>query len=329
MKICLFDPGIENNNGSPSANLGDLIIQEAVERELNNIFENSSIVHISTHTFPHQEHIRSIRSCSISFVGGTNLLNSKMNIYKKWKVSGRQQLMLKKAILMGVGWQFYQHKPNFYTSILLKMVLSRKFFHSVRDSYTKRQLQLAGISNVINTGCPTMWPLMNIRSEDIPSTKSASALVMLTDYSKDYELDKKLLNLISCKYEKVFIWSQGRGDKEYISQLVSAINIPVVMLEHSLSSFNNLLNSGIPFDYIGTRLHGGVKCLLSRKRALVIEIDNRAAEIAKDTNLPTTKRSDFQYINHWIETPLPTEIKIDSDAVYRWKSQFIYFEHDN
>ncbi|MEQ9009122.1 MAG: hypothetical protein RLP12_14665, partial [Ekhidna sp.] len=78
-----------------------------------------------------------------------------------------------------------------------------------------------------------------------------------------------------------------------------------------------------------TRLHGGVKCLLSRKRALVIEIDNRAAEIAKDTNLPTTKRSDFQYINHWIETPSPTEIKIDSDAVSSWKSQFIHFEPDS
>jgi len=43
-EICLFDPGYENNYGKFSANLGDLIIQESILRELNNIFQNANIM---------------------------------------------------------------------------------------------------------------------------------------------------------------------------------------------------------------------------------------------------------------------------------------------
>jgi hypothetical protein len=322
MKICLFDPGIENNSGSPSANLGDLIIQEAVEKELTSVFSNIEIARISTHVFPTQEHIKLARSCPLNFVGGTNLLNSNMDENIQWKISFKQKLKLRKALLFGVGWQQYQVKPNLYTRLSLKTVLSGKLFHSVRDNYTKTQLQSAGIKNVLNTGCPTMWSLMDTRPEEIPSTKSENALVMLTDYSKNPELDRKLLELVFYKYEKVFVWPQGRGDREYIFDLLSGLNFTVVMLDHCFDSFKNFLNSGISFDYIGTRLHGGIKCLLSKKRSLIIEIDNRAKEIAKDTNLPTSNRANFMYISQWIDGHSTTTIKMNCDSINRWRSQF-------
>jgi len=322
MKICLFDPGIEDHNGSPSANLGDLIIQEAVKRELNSACGNCETVHISSHVFPTPEQISLARNCSLIFAGGTNLLGSQMNVYKQWKVSFRQQIKLKKSVLIGVGWERYQDEPNFYTKFILNFVLSRKLFHSVRDSYTKAKLQSAGIRNVLNTGCPTMWPLMNIKSEDYPLEKAENVLLMLTDYSKKPDLDKKLLELVASRYKKIFFWPQGRSDLEYFSELRANNNFPFFTLEHSIASFENFLNSGVSFDYIGTRLHGGVKCLLSKKRSLILEIDNRAAEIAKDTKISTAKRADFEYINRWIDAPSTTNIKLDSDTIRLWRSQF-------
>ena len=152
MKICLFDPGLENNSGIPSANLGDVIIQEAVRREINSIFENSEILSISTHSFPAPEHIDLARSCSLIFVGGSNLLESKWNKTKLWKITTKHKIQVGRAVLLGVGWRNYQEPPNLYTKLSLKAVLSNKLVHSVRDNYTKMQFEKAGFKNVINTG---------------------------------------------------------------------------------------------------------------------------------------------------------------------------------
>ncbi len=71
-------------------------------------------------------------------------------------------------------------------------------------------------------------------------------------------------------------------------------------LEHTFDSLKKFLASGTPVDYIGTRLHGGVFCLLRGKRSLIVEVDNRATEIARDTGLPTVKRVDLETLRRWI-----------------------------
>jgi hypothetical protein len=167
-----------------------------------------------------------------------------------------------------------------------------------------------------------MWPLMDLNYQYIPKIKAENALVMLTDYAKNAELDRKLLELVANKYETIFVWPQGRGDKEYILDLAANLQIKVVMLEHSYESFKDFLNSGISFDYLGTRLHGGIKCLVSKKRSLIIAIDNRTKEISKDTNLPTCERDDFQKMIDWIENPSLVDIHLNTSAINQWKYQF-------
>ncbi|MCL6435193.1 MAG: polysaccharide pyruvyl transferase family protein [Leptolyngbyaceae cyanobacterium HOT.MB2.61] len=319
MKICLFDPGIENHDGSYSSNLGDLIIQEAVNRELNEIFENQEIIRFSTHSFLQPEHLKVIRTCPFIIVGGTNLLSSNMDQYRQWRLSLRHALRIQRAILFGVGWWQYQEDPNLYTKFFLKTVLSRKLNHSVRDRYTLKKLQAIGINNAINTGCPTMWPLAGIRSEEFPREKSSNVLVMLTDYKKKPELDRRLLELLRAKYTTVYVWPQGRGDKQYALDL----GVSVTLLEHSLSSLDQFIHSGTPFDYIGTRLHGGVRCLCARKRSLILEVDNRAKEIAQDTDLPTVERDNLDYISQWIDGSSIPQIKLNMEAIQQWKNQFL------
>ncbi|WP_009633332.1 polysaccharide pyruvyl transferase family protein [Synechocystis sp. PCC 7509] len=319
MKICLFDPGIENHTGKPSSNLGDLIIQEAVNREINNIFPNSNIIRYSTQQFLEKSHVTDIVSCPLILVGGTNLLSSHILKYQQWKLSLIDAIRIKNVVLLGVGWWQYQKSPDLYTKFFLTSVLNKNKFHSVRDDYTKSMLETAGIRNVINTGCPTMWGLTDMKSDDIPTTKADNALLMLTDYSKNIDLDKKLIQLLINNYQKVYAWPQGRSDKEYLSNL----GFSGIFLDHSLPALDEFLNSKISFDYIGTRLHGGIRCIMNKRRSLILEIDNRAKEIAKNTGLPTINRADFDYIKNWIIQGSITKINIDPFPIKQWKQQFL------
>lgn len=318
MKICLFDPGFEDNNGSVSSNLGDLIIQEAVKRELNGLFPNSEIVSISTQTSMTAEHLGLINNCEAIFVGGTNLLSSNMNKYRQWKISLRKAIQIRKAVLLGVGWWQYQKNPNLYTKLLLKTTLSGKLIHSVRDNYSRRMMELLGFKNILNTGCPTMWPLANVKTDEIPCDKSDNVLLTLTDYSKNSEADRKLLELLFANYKKVYFWPQGRTDHLYITEL----NFPVLMLKHSVKSLDDFLSSGIRCDYIGTRLHGGIRCILAKKRSLIVGVDNRAKEIALDTGLNVIERADLDLIRLWINSHVITKLKINTDEINKWKNQF-------
>jgi polysaccharide pyruvyl transferase WcaK-like protein len=348
MRVCLFDPSLENNVGTLSSNLGDLIIHEAVHREISSLFKGAEITRISTHSFPSRKHISLACNSDLIIVGGTNLLNSKMKEFVQWKIGLRQKFKVRRAVLLGVGWRTYQADPELYTKLSLRAVLNERMLHSVRDSYTKLKLENAGIRNVINTGCPTMWPFSNFNFDEIPKTKAELALVMLTDYRQSPELDKKLIHLVMENYQKVVLWPQGREDANYILKLLASedfpivllgegqiaslpraihqIHQPVILLQHSWEALQNFVNSDINFDYIGTRLHGGVKCLLSKRRSIIVEVDNRAKEIASDTQLPTVKRDDFDYIQSWINSPTNVNIKINSEAIAKWKSQFDQFK---
>lgn len=319
MNIVLLNPGIEDHEGHPSSNLGDLIIEEAVIRELSRIFCIKPLNTFSSQEYLKGEHMRTIAYSDLTFLGGTNLLSSNMNCYRQWKINLMDSLIVNGIILFGVGWWQYQAAPNLYTKLLLKSTLSHRYLHSVRDSYTEQQMKLAGFKNLLNTGCPTMWPLINLKSKDFPFTKASNVLLMLTDYAKNPDLDKKLIELLHQKYETVFVWSQGRNDLEYVSSFNKSLQI----LDHSLDALNTFLLSDIHFDYIGTRLHGGIKCLLAKKRSLIIEVDNRAKEIAKDTNLPTCERNNLDYILNWIDKPFLFDIKLNVQNIKAWQKQFV------
>ena len=319
LKICLLDPGIANHHQALSSNLGDLIIQEAVLRELNDLFGDQTITKISTHVPLEANHFQLIQESSIVLVGGTNLLSSQMNYYNQWKIFLRDALRLqKRVILLGVSWWQYQGRANLYTLALLHLALSSSGLHSVRDHYTELKLRSMGFWNVINTGCPTMWPLANLKPDDIPQTKAEKVLLMLTDYSRHLECDRALLELAIAQYETVYFWPQGAGDLDY----VKSFNLPVTLLDRSIAALENLLATEVSLDYIGTRLHGGIRCLLAKRRSLILKIDHRATEIARSTGLPSADRHDFQSIKQWLNAPFVTQITIDTAAIERWRHQF-------
>lgn len=315
MNITIMDTSI------CSANVGDYIIMDSVRHELNELFVMHQKITVPTQEKIHYTSYQRIKEAEYAFVGGTNLLSSNMNKYNQWKINLKDTLFLKDVILMGVGWWQYQEKPNIYTKYLLNKVLNRTVMHSVRDSYTEKQLKSIGISNVINTACPTMWTLTEEHCNLIPSKKADAVVFTLTDYNVNRELDQALIDILIKNYETVYFWVQGSGDYEYLNSLDKVEYIKIIA--PNLTSYDEILTSNQELDYVGTRLHAGIRALQKKRRSLIVAIDNRAIEKSKDVNLPILNREDIKVkLELLINSELHTEIKIPLDNIKFWKEQF-------
>lgn len=314
MKITLFDTAV------CSENLGDYIIMNAVQDQINEMFPKAMVLQTATHEKVSRPTYNIAKHSDLSFVGGSNLISSNMNYYNQWKINLIDSFFLKDLILMGVGWWQYQKNANLYTRYLLKSILNRDILHSVRDSYAETMLRKAGIDNVINTSCATMWRLDEEHCDNIPITKAENVVATLTDYNKDFKNDLALIKLLNKLYKKVYIWPQGSGDFEYFDHL--GLSHLAEIIPPKLESYNELIGSDISIDFVGTRLHAGVRAMQFKRRTIILGIDNRAFEKAKDFNIKVCPRQELDQLKDLINSTFKTEINLPSNNIARWKSQF-------
>ncbi len=221
MSVLLFNPSLKDNVGNLNDNLGDIIISQAVTAELEILFPNETIISISSQAHPGLLEKQKIKAARHRIVGGTNLLSSDMRRFRQWKIPGRFMAFRFPAVLCGVGWNSYQGDPTPFTKFLLKSVLTRKLIHSVRDEYTRQKLAACGITNVVNTSCPTLWKWAGQKVCVNTQARGESVLLMLTDYRTAPEADSFLISCLARHYKTIFFWPQGRDDFNYLSNLVA------------------------------------------------------------------------------------------------------------
>ena len=313
MSIALFDPSIA------SGNLGDQIILDAVRKELTDLLPQEQIITLPTQEVISYISIQRAMQARYRLVGGTNLLSSRMRQYKQWQITLLQSFRLHDVTLMGVGWWQYQEQPDLYTSTILRNLLSRHKLHSVRDEYTRKKLNSIGIDNVLNTGCPTMWQLTPEHCSRVSSSKADAVVLTLTDYHPDPTNDIRLIDVLRNNYTTVYFWPQGSGDIYYLRTLNQD---GLKVLRPSLKAYDELLRDAASLDFVGTRLHGGVRAMQYLRRALILAVDNRAKEISADTGLQIAARDDLAAIHQWISHPSKTSISMNTKAISDWKSQF-------
>lgn len=76
-------------------------------------------------------------------------------------------------------------------------------------------------------------------------------------------------------------------------------------------------------DYVGTRLHAGIHAMNYRIRSIIIAIDNRAIEMARDFQLPIIDRVNIETdLRKMIQSDFMTKVKIPVDNINLWKAQF-------
>ena len=310
--ITILDTSIATDN------LGDEIIMDAVNDAVSRLLPDAYVYRIASHEYMSWVSRRIIEKSRMCIVGGTNLLSSSMGIFSLWKLTPWDLSKLSRVVLMGVGWRDYMGNPDMYTRLILRRMMASPYMHSVRDSYTLAKLNFAG-GKAINTACPTMWSLTEEHCAKIPRTKGESAATTVTYYNPDPVHDRILLTTLKEHYQRVYFWPQQSEDDAYFRSLgIDGIQ----SIRPSLKAYDQvLMNEGC--DFIGTRLHGGIRALQKGRRCLIIGIDNRAAEISKDSDLPVLLRGKSADLVNWIYGEAPTRVQLPLAAIAEWKAQFI------
>lgn len=297
-----------------SRNTGDEIIADAVEAELANLLPGATVLRIPTQKWLGRHERKLVNACNHFVVGGTNILNGNIPQYMQWKLDPALLAALRgRTSLLAVGWWQYNNEPNVLSRTIWRELIASGT-NSVRDNYTASILRSIGI-DCRYTSCVTMWNLPE--KIDIQERRPEGVIVTVTDYHRDPVRDFKLLSGLKQRYRSVIAWPQSERDEEYLKSLDRS----VVLLGRRLDDFNDALTSG-SYDFVGTRLHAGIRALQLGVKATIVAVDNRASEISKSTGLPVVSRQ--LTADDWkqIEDRSPIKLSIPVSQINAWRRDF-------
>lgn len=309
--ILLFNVSIDTDN------LGDQIIMKYVYEVLGELFPNGKCIEVPTHRPPTKEELVAINKKHLPIVFGTNIICPNVEKYNLWRMPEDMDIC-KNTLFAAVGMNSYGEVTQASKELYLS-IASKKLLHSARDRYSAQKMQEMGLTNTLYTGCVTMWKLNEAICKEIPASKSDTALFTLTAH-RATEHDQTMLDIIFKNYDKVYFWPQDIRDISYLDSL-QYDSSKLTRLPRSLDAYEEVLNS-TNLDYIGTRLHGGIHALNHKKRTIVIEVDNRAAEIGTDTGLPTIPRKQIEQLDQLVNSDFITKIEMPWENIEKWKAQF-------
>lgn len=310
MTIYLTDPTSHKHN-QEIQNIGDVIIKDAVTDNFPSGNREKQWVPIDF-----AANNTRLEKPGYLVLAGANILsnNAWFNPFV-WRPNFANYFKSNYIILFGVGWWQYQPDPGFFTKWFYGKYLTKDGFHSVRDGYTKTMLEKAGIGNVINTGCPTMWKL----PDNFEFQKKDGVVFTITDYNRDLVNDAAMIRILLKEYRRVVFFPQGAEDIEYLSLLITPEEInKIEILSRDIDSFNKALASDV--DYVGTRLHAGIRALQKGVRAIIISVDNRAIEISKDTGLWILARTNIFELSKLLHERLSLKLTINRKGISDYKS---------
>ena len=95
----------------------------------------------------------------------------------------------------------------------------------------------------------------------------------------------------------------------------------VEIIPQNLEDYDNLLQNK-NLDFVGTRLHGGIRAMQKEHRTIIISIDNRAKEMAENYNINIVDRDKIEEIENVINSEWYTEINLPYDNIKEWINQF-------
>lgn len=312
--IAMLDPAITTRNA------GDEIISQAARTEIESLFPEHFISTIPTHEAVGTRSYRLTRQSQYSIVAGSNILSGRQLSERQWRLKPWDALFLGKLIFLAVGWRSYGSDIRPLSAAFLRTLQDSNALHSVRDEYTKQRVMEAGIPNVANTGCVTMWRLDMEALKALPLDRSEAVVTTINAGTANVDTDKAVAKLLTEKYKQVYVWPQGIDDLPYVK---SVFPENVTILGSNLSAYDRLLREAPSLDYVGTRLHGGIRALQHKRRTTILAVDNRATEISKDTGLPVVVRKlGIDAIADFIDNPKPIDIKLPWTEINRWRAQF-------
>ncbi|OLO83454.1 capsular biosynthesis protein [Actinomyces naeslundii] len=311
-----------------SLNMGDEIIGRSIEMNWRELFSSNYVMRLAAHSpmytpvqyLLYKRKLSIFKGAEIKFLCGTNALYTNMlRPLPTWNINYLNCGMVAGTVCLGVGAGVNSSSVNLYTRALYRKVLSHEVVHSVRDERTKQLLEQVGL-RAWNTGCPTLWGLTPEHCEAIARTKGDEVVFTLTSYHPDPRKDRAMIDVLRRHYSRLHFWPQSINDLDYLHSLDAADDVEIVT--PSLAGFREVLDRGV--DYVGNRLHGGIFALQRRRRAIIVAIDYRAREMAKNYSLPLVERDSIENdLADMVESSWATRIQgLDFDLIETWKAQF-------
>lgn len=313
--VALFDPSIATRNA------GDEIIAEAVQREVSALFPTAFVARLPTHEGLGVRSWRMAHQARARIVAGSNILGPRMLFDRQWRIRPWDLAAVRGLRLMAVGWRGDDEAQNGVSDAFLRRLLARDGLHSVRDGQTLRCLAARGIHNVVNTGCVTMWRLDVSALRALPCHR-AGRVVTTVNVGRRHPGDEAVLEALLGRYAEVWLWPQGIDDLPWARELT--VRYPrLTLVGPTLGAYDALLSGG-DIDFVGNRLHGGIRALQHGRRALILGIDNRAREIARDTGLPIIDLDEGpEAVSAALDAPRRISITLPRAEIARWKAQFV------
>lgn len=294
-----------------SENLGDYIIMESIFTELEDITRdlNIPIYRIPTHIRITPEIRSFLKNSFLKIFGGTNVF--RLNYlpyplkYNQWKIGFMDIKTVSPVSFFGVGTTTDVPDSPIksigysiavpYSKKMWSLVLSDDVPHSVRDKESLLLLRELGFENVYFTGCPTLWRIDKKTQRKTPKKKGDEVVFTITDYVMDkvgHRFNLLLAEKLVKNYDVVNLWLQSPMDYPYAKLIVEKYP-EIKIVPPRLKLYDDLLKSR-NVDYVGTRLHGGIRALQFGRRALIIAVDSRALSFGRDFNLPVVP---FEQVN--------------------------------
>ncbi|MGR3464154.1 polysaccharide pyruvyl transferase family protein [Limimaricola sp.] len=271
-----------------SDNLGDEIIMERCRAEVAPLLRDAYVTTSSGHDGLGPSGRRAAAAADLVLMLGTNALSARFRLGSDymWRIMPRDLAALRgKVVLVGVGGNRDFDRVHPLQRRLLRHILSADHVHSVRDHVALRLLEEIGRKGVM-TSCPTLW---SVPREMAVAPQARRAVMTLTRHLA-HDSDAALLAGLREVYDEVWFWPQQPRDLSHLRSLPGHEGVRV--LPPNLASYDALLAAG-PVDVIGTRLHGTIRGLHHGRRALVVEVDHRAREIAGHSGLASIRRDEI------------------------------------
>ena len=326
-KILLFDTAFA------SANTGDTIILNSIEKAFSPLFDASMVFRLGTHIInysaiqllvPNQKIRDTNLNADLKFIGGTNLIQDNLlKLRPQFMLNPFNTCLYKDAVLVSVGRnKDFSSFSNFYTKELYKRTFSHNYYHSTRDESTRELLESIGYK-AINTGCSTLWGITKEHCRAIPVKKAEQCVFTVSGNRKHRSPseDKRMIEIILKKYGRVHAWIQTASDLDYLRQLTDIEKNDISCI-FSLKKYSDLLDAG-NIDYIGTRLHGGCFAIQHKVRSVIISIDQRTEGIHKANNIPILPRAEIDSLAEMIDQDMVTDIVVDHESINKFLSQFV------
>jgi polysaccharide pyruvyl transferase WcaK-like protein len=126
-----------------------------------------------------------------------------------------------------------------------------------------------------------------------------------------------MLNILNKKYQKVFLSLQGVNSLLYGHLLNSTTNVefvnPKLQDDHSFLKTQDI-------DYVGTRLHAGIRALQKKRITIILAIDHRALGKKKDFNFVVLDRNDIHFFEGLIDESFKASIQLPIKKTQTWKN---------